>query len=133
MKLFVAVANFDYECSEVIGVFNIYEKAQTACRDYKEDDGIMRGDDRDITEFRLNRFVAPVKKGIFISPRRDKYGPYFSVLLDANPIGFISVYKSGSVASWSNTAIRGETFKGSHHKTFLSAARCLKKLKTGGC
>ena len=55
MTLFIAIANFEYEGSDVIGVFDTAEKAQEACDNHKYTDGSVRGDDRDVIEFELNK------------------------------------------------------------------------------
>lgn len=57
MRLFLAIANFDYEGSDVIGVFDTEEKAQYACDNHKYKDGSLRGDSREVIEIELNKAI----------------------------------------------------------------------------
>ena len=54
MKVYVAIAIFDYEGTNTIGVFDTEEKAQNACDNYKYLDGELHGDSRIIEEHNLN-------------------------------------------------------------------------------
>ena len=55
MKLYVAVAIFDYEGSSIIGVFDSEEDAQQACDNRRYKDGTLQGDSREIEEYELNK------------------------------------------------------------------------------
>jgi hypothetical protein len=54
MKLYVAVAIFDYEGSSIIGVFDNEEDAQQACDNHRYKNGSLRGDSREVEEYELN-------------------------------------------------------------------------------
>ena len=54
MKLYVALAIFDYEDSSIIGVFDSEEAAQQACDNHKYKNGSFRGDSREVEEYELN-------------------------------------------------------------------------------
>jgi hypothetical protein len=54
MKLYVALAIFDYEGSDIIGVFDSEEVAQQACDNHRYKDGSFRGDSREVEEYELN-------------------------------------------------------------------------------
>ena len=52
MKLYLAILSWDYEGSEVIGVFDTKEAAQSACGRHKDVD--WRGNTREVVEMELN-------------------------------------------------------------------------------
>ena len=55
MILYVAFVYFDYEGSEVIGIFDSRNAAQEACNNHKYRDGNLRGDSRQVEEYELNK------------------------------------------------------------------------------
>jgi hypothetical protein len=55
MKLFLAIVSWDYEGSEVIGVFDTKDAAQAACNRHKYKEGVWRGDCREVVECELNQ------------------------------------------------------------------------------
>lgn len=54
MRLFVARVGWKHEGTEVIGIFDSEELAQTALANHKYKDGSLRGDFREIIEYSLN-------------------------------------------------------------------------------
>ena len=64
MKIYIALAKWDYDYNgtEIIGVFDSAEKAQECCDTHKYPDGILRGDRREFEEFELNK-ITPYKFG----------------------------------------------------------------------
>lgn len=58
MAIYVAIAYFDYDGSDIIGVYDSYSAAQEACDNHKYMDGSLRGDGRCVEEFELNSTEA---------------------------------------------------------------------------
>ena len=54
MKIYVAEREYDYEGFTIIGVFSTKEKAQEACDNDKDKDGIKRGDSHNVEEFEID-------------------------------------------------------------------------------
>ena len=60
MRIYAAIASWELEGSELIGVFDSPEKAQAACDGFRYENGDPRGDFRDVVEYQLNEVALDI-------------------------------------------------------------------------